>query len=513
MRRLILCLAASLTLHGAASQLMADGKVFPPKASAIPTVIPDQQALISWHDGVETLVIRNRLIASGEQFAWIVPVPAPAEVTAVTPGLMPTLEALFQPRVRYEFPNCVPAILFVTLCVILGLRHPYAAGLLLVAGPFVWFVGSGLLHTQSAGGGSSAMPAVTVHQRVTIDGYEVVSIGSEDPEALIKWLEENGFAVDQASRPVIASYVKDGWQFAAVRLAGVKADQEPAQAPALAFTFAATRAVYPLRLTGTQGKPINLELYVFGPQRAGLSNPRLTTRSCRRTRFSAPTNHGTWRWKEGEELLVIHPGLGKITAGTAVATHLTGRLQPKDMEDDVRFDWSPFEYKEYVVTSRNLVSGAAWNSWWLVACSALIQAVWRTEQRRATARQAGLRAAVICGGACLILWPLSALWPSVSTRVTSSWPEGDNRLFHSEIVLHDLPAGTTDEQAAADIAASRTGVTYKQDNPYTGQPRIREDSPGNWDLRQAGTEFEYLWYDGHGGEHVKPWKCEGEASP
>src|SRR3972149_2242412 len=118
MRRLILCLAASLALHGAASRSIADGKVFPPKVSAIPAVIPDQQALISWHDGVETLVIRNRLIASGEQFAWIVPVPAPAKVTAVTPGLMPTLEALFQPRVRHEFPNCVPAILFVTLCAI-----------------------------------------------------------------------------------------------------------------------------------------------------------------------------------------------------------------------------------------------------------------------------------------------------------------------------------------------------------------------------------------------------------
>ena len=507
MRRLILCLAASLALHGAPPRTFADGKVFP-TASAIPPVIPDQQALISWHDGVETLVIRNRLIASGERFAWIVPVPAPAEVTAVTPGLMPTLEALFQPRVRHWVPNPIPTMLFLTVfSVLLLYKRPVAYAFFVVGVLFASIFIPSLGRARALGDSPDPPSEVTIHQRVTIDGYEVASIGSDDPNALIKWLEENDFAVDQASRPVIAAYVKDGWQFAAVRLAGVKADQVPAQAPALAFTFSADRAVYPLRLTGTQGTPINLELYIFGPQQATTASARLGTRSCRATAFPPTPEEWPLGWTEPRQVPIVHPALRQLTDGTAVATHLAGRLQAADMVEDARIEWQPYAPKEYVVESRALVARVTWTAWWAAACWAAFRAAWKMRIRRVPTPAALRQAGAVMAAATLILWPLSLAWPTVDVR-ESQGSESSNASIHRMLAELGVPPTTTLDQIPAAIGASQE--TYRgirrsgPINCFTGGPPIHEDSPGNWDVRPVGSGFEYLWYDGHGGEHALP---------
>jgi hypothetical protein len=39
-------------------------------------------------------------------------------------------------------------------------------------------------------------------------------------------------------------------------------------------------------------------------------------------------------------------------------------------------------------------------------------------------------------------------------------------------------------------------------NNFTGRPRIEEDSPGNYSIRNGPHGVEYLWYDQDGGEHI-----------
>ena len=68
---LIAVLALFMLAH---PRCFADGKVFPVidhRAS-----IPDQQALIAWRDGIETLAIETRFVGTGTDFAWVVPLPS-----------------------------------------------------------------------------------------------------------------------------------------------------------------------------------------------------------------------------------------------------------------------------------------------------------------------------------------------------------------------------------------------------------------------------------------------------
>ena len=61
--------------------LLADGKVIPQRAFAIPQ-IPDQQALLHYANGTETLVIETTFVGEGTNFAWVVPLPAAARLAA-----------------------------------------------------------------------------------------------------------------------------------------------------------------------------------------------------------------------------------------------------------------------------------------------------------------------------------------------------------------------------------------------------------------------------------------------
>ncbi len=76
----------------------ADGMVIPQRAFAIPQ-IPDQQALLHYANGTETLVIETSFKGQGTNFAWVVPFPTLPKVAPVSNGLFPTLQIIFQPKV------------------------------------------------------------------------------------------------------------------------------------------------------------------------------------------------------------------------------------------------------------------------------------------------------------------------------------------------------------------------------------------------------------------------------
>ena len=60
----------------------ADGKVFS-QVTAVKTTTPDQRALLHFADGTETLVVETTFVGAGTNFAWVVPLPAAPEITAV----------------------------------------------------------------------------------------------------------------------------------------------------------------------------------------------------------------------------------------------------------------------------------------------------------------------------------------------------------------------------------------------------------------------------------------------
>ena len=81
-------------------------------------------------------------------------------------------------------------------------------------------------------------------------GFDVVR--SDDPDALVVWLRENGYLVTEPMEPLIDLYVDEGFVFLAMKLrpgAGVQ-DIEPVQ-----VTYRAESPMIPLRLTAVAANP------------------------------------------------------------------------------------------------------------------------------------------------------------------------------------------------------------------------------------------------------------------
>ena len=71
---------------------------------------------------------------------------------------------------------------------------------------------------RGAGADAGAPGGVTVHHQAAIGPYETATIGSEDPEALVNWLNENHYTVPDEMLPVIRHYTDQGMDFAVLRL-------------------------------------------------------------------------------------------------------------------------------------------------------------------------------------------------------------------------------------------------------------------------------------------------------
>jgi hypothetical protein len=111
---------------------------------------------------------------------------------------------------------------------------------------------------------------VTVFHEGNIGPYETATVQSDDPMALVAWLQERGYGVPDQILPTIARYSELGLAFAVLRLrpsVGVQ-QMQPVRVtvPGLAPTF-------PLRMVAAGAtEELGLELYVFAEGRSQTMN-------------------------------------------------------------------------------------------------------------------------------------------------------------------------------------------------------------------------------------------------
>ena len=100
--------------------------------------------------------------------------------------------------------------------------------------------------------------------------YEYVVIDNDDPDELIAWLQDKGYAIPDAAVPVIEDYVAMGMKFLAMRLApsaGVD-DIQPVR-----VTFTADQPMIPIRLAAAASAEIlPLYVWIFGDTRYAPEN-------------------------------------------------------------------------------------------------------------------------------------------------------------------------------------------------------------------------------------------------
>lgn len=81
---------------------------------------------------------------------------------------------------------------------------------------------------------------------------DVVVVSSDDPNALIDWLNDNGYVITDAMRPLVEEYVLEGQKFLAVKLAPDSGVQDIAP---IKFTCPSASPTVPLRLTAIAAEP------------------------------------------------------------------------------------------------------------------------------------------------------------------------------------------------------------------------------------------------------------------
>lgn len=119
-------------------------------------------------------------------------------------------------------------------------------------------------------GGDAATPPVIVHNESTVGPYETVTVSSDDPMALLAWLQDRGYAVPDSLLPTIRYYGEMGLAFIALRLrpsVGVQRMQP------VRVTFPGLSYVLPLRMiaAGVADK-VGLRLFVFADDRYEAQN-------------------------------------------------------------------------------------------------------------------------------------------------------------------------------------------------------------------------------------------------
>lgn len=551
-------LLAVLALLFLTPSCWADGMVIPSTAMAVETRIPDQRALIHFTNGVERLVIETRFTGAGTNFAWVVPLPSPPAIEEASTGLFPTLQLLFQPRLRHEVTHyfqwflgllglgyllrfvrgrsafhwldvlaclCVALAVFTTdpmrifgsvvvfltaiyVVECVRLEVPYLLHLVTFFFLIIFLAGmlmpalsgtAGMPMAATAAGGTSSSSSVSIIDRRIIGIFDTATISSTDPKALQTWLKTNGFALSANRDQAVASYVKDGWVFVAAKVNRADAALQTATPHPLSFTFKTEKAVYPMRLTGIGNGPLQVELYVFGAERAKARH--FTVERCAQPAYpQLPIHRGIASFSpeafslRPEIVQIVHPLLRKWVDGAPVATKLTATLTPAEMRDDVGIFWAPFAEEQTTRFSHwgALVYALNWGMG--VITASLLAALVFGPGSAARAKQAGKIAALaVCFGGALTA-SIYMLLPKTDVRMIKGlkW-----RLYEGFYALQIIQRSAAD--SASDIPEMLSAWRgQREENFLSGGLIHEEDSPGNYEFVKTTNGVQCIVYDASG---------------
>lgn len=167
--------------------------------------------------GITTAVVQTAYVGTAADFAWIYPLPAPVVDGRV--GVVPA-QAVARTLAQTD-PQVV-----------------------------VWDGGAcGSKGGDLADTGSAQGAGVTVLGEYDAGPYEVLELSAQASADLSGWLQDQGYAVDAATEPLLDTYAQEGWSFLVVTLGDAAPAQDPRGLPALAFSYGSEDAIYPLRIS------------------------------------------------------------------------------------------------------------------------------------------------------------------------------------------------------------------------------------------------------------------------
>ena len=233
-------LLAAVSLWLPAGSALADGLVVKPRAYKGSLEERAQSAMIVFSGGdgeksaVQDLILKIRVEGETDEFAWVVPLPNPPKTEKADPKLFEELFNYVEARKR---PPVTP-------------KNKLAFG----------------------GAKSDAKPAaeqtVEVVSREVVGSFDVAVVREKVAGALNDWLEKEGFqrVGGRKAEEVIGFYREKGYVFACMKVSDAALAEGGADLHPLRLTFETggrDGIYFPMRLTGLQSSPFDVNLYVF----------------------------------------------------------------------------------------------------------------------------------------------------------------------------------------------------------------------------------------------------------
>lgn len=186
-------------------------------------------------------------------FAWILPIPTSddmqvPDLALAPPSLLRDLELATQPTIVPPPTKCTQS-------------------------PTASFGGVAMSDSGDDDDATDANGEVDVTDLPSVGPFDNELIQSDDVDALVTWLGENGYLVTDAMEPALADYVAGGLSFLGVKLLPDAAVSEIAP---LSITWPGTEPMIPLRLTSISAEP-EMGLLVFVAADSAFESSNWTT--------------------------------------------------------------------------------------------------------------------------------------------------------------------------------------------------------------------------------------------
>ena len=171
----------------------ACGGCFQPPPPPMQTLsdITDERMLLAVSTLQSTLYDQIEYAGSPSSFAWVLPIHGTVDVGLSADVLFDSFDALTATQINAPYVSCPP--------------NPCPA-----------FAAGGV--ASSGTSSEVTAPAVTVTKQENVGPYATVQLHATDSSALNGWLAQNGFVIPADVTPVIDEYVKEGFDFLAMKL-------------------------------------------------------------------------------------------------------------------------------------------------------------------------------------------------------------------------------------------------------------------------------------------------------
>jgi hypothetical protein len=181
---------AGLALAGARDAEACGGCFHPPTQTV--SDITDERMLLAVSTLQSTLYDQLRYTGNPTNFAWVLPIRGTVDVGLSADVLFDSFDAMTTTQIVPPVPNCPSP----------NCQAGFAASA-----------------NATGGGGASESPGtVAVLKQENVGPYATVQLQATDSSALQNWLAQNGYDIPADVAPVVAEYIKEGFDFLAMKL-------------------------------------------------------------------------------------------------------------------------------------------------------------------------------------------------------------------------------------------------------------------------------------------------------